>query len=32
RSSATVLKNAGVIDSIPSPTQVFACQFATCVG
>jgi NitT/TauT family transport system substrate-binding protein len=31
RSSATVLKDAGVIDAIPPTNQAFACQFATCV-
>jgi NitT/TauT family transport system substrate-binding protein len=31
RSSATVLKDAGVIDDIPATDKAFACQFATCV-
>jgi len=31
RRSATVLKNAGVIESIPATEEAFSCQFATCV-
>ena len=31
RSSATVLKDAGVIDSIPPMDEAFTCQFARCV-
>jgi NitT/TauT family transport system substrate-binding protein len=31
RSSATVLKSAGVIDAIPPTADVFDCQFARCV-
>jgi NitT/TauT family transport system substrate-binding protein len=30
RQSATVLKNAGVIDKIPPTNDTFSCQFATC--
>lgn len=31
RSSAEVLKDAGVIEDIPPTGEVFSCQFATCV-
>src|SRR4051794_30080826 len=31
RSSAEVLKDAGVIEDIPPTREVFSCQFATCV-
>ncbi|HEX7298314.1 MAG TPA: ABC transporter substrate-binding protein [Solirubrobacteraceae bacterium] len=31
QASATVLKDAGVIDTIPATNDVFACEFATCV-
>jgi NitT/TauT family transport system substrate-binding protein len=31
RQSATVLKNAGVIDTIPPREETFSCQFAKCV-
>jgi NitT/TauT family transport system substrate-binding protein len=31
RQSATVLKNAGVIDKIPPTEEAFSCQFAKCV-